>query len=69
MQFIIAHTNHGLRLEVFNCGFSIAQHYGKRKYLKRKVKEYTARMADHDHAAHGHDVHVIWAEPMNHQVR
>jgi len=61
MQFIIANTRHGLRLEVFNCGFSIAQHHGARKYLKRKIREYSARMSDPQHAANGKEVHVIWA--------
>ena len=61
MQFIIANTRHGLRLEVFNCGFSIAQHYGQRKYLKRRIRQYTDRMSDPDHAGHGKEVHVIWA--------
>ena len=67
MQFIIAQTKHGLRLEVFNCGFSIAQHYGQRKYLKRKVTEYTARMSDPQHAANGKEVHVIsaWLSTIN----
>lgn len=61
MQFIIANTRHGLRLEVFNCGFSIALHYGQRVYLKRRISEYIKRMADPDHAAHGKEFHVIWA--------
>ena len=46
----------GLRLEVFNCGFSIARHYGQGKYLRRKIREYTARMAEPSHAGHGKPV-------------
>ena len=61
MQFIIAQTKHGLRLQVFNCGFNIAQHCGSRKYLKRRIRQYTERMSDPDHAGHGKEVHVIWA--------
>ena len=61
MQFIIANTRRGLRLEVFNCGFSIARHYGQGKYLRRKIREYTARMAEPSHAGHGKPVHVIYA--------
>ena len=61
MQFIIAQTKHGLRLEVFNCGFHIAQHYGQRKYLKRRIGQYTDAMSKPSHAGHGKPVHVIWA--------
>jgi len=61
MQFIIANTRHGLRLEVFNCGFHIAMHYGQRKYLKRRIRNYITRMASPSHAGHGKAVHVIWA--------
>ncbi|MAH49679.1 hypothetical protein CMI37_27900 [Candidatus Pacearchaeota archaeon] len=61
MQFIIAQTKHGLRLQVFNCGFAIATHFGQRKYLKRTINQYKARMSDPNHAAHGKQAHVIWA--------
>ena len=61
MQFIIAQTKHGLRLQVFNCGFYIATHCGSRKYLKRRIRKYSERMSDPDHAGHGKPVDVIWA--------
>jgi hypothetical protein len=62
MQFIIAQTKQGLRLQVFNCGFQIAIHNSdNRNYLKRVIGNYTARMNDPKHAGHGKEVHVIWA--------
>ena len=63
MQFIIAKYKSGtLRLQVFNCGFQIATHNSEnRNYLKRVIREYTARMSDPRHAGHGKEVHVIWA--------
>jgi len=63
MQFIIATTRSGLyKLQVFNRGFQIGLHNSESKqYIKRVIREYTARMEKLDHAAHGHPVHVIWA--------
>ena len=68
MQFIIANNiRQGVySLKVFNCGFQIATHVSKSKsYLRGVIKGYQSDMATNpDHAAHGHDVHVIWAEPV-----
>ena len=63
MQFIIATTKSGVyRLQVFNRGFQIGTHNSESKrYIRRVIREYTARMEKLDHYAHGHPVHVIWA--------
>lgn len=63
MQFIIATTKSGIyRLQVFNRGFQIATHNSvSRKYVKQVISGYKDRMRNVDHAAHGHETHVIWA--------
>jgi len=65
MQFIIANqTRQGnYRLQVFNRGFQIATHVSvSKRYLRGVIKGYQSDMATNpDHAAHGHDSHVIWA--------
>ena len=63
MQFIIATTKSGVyRLQVFNRGFQIGTHNSvSRKYVKRVIGKYTARMVSASHAAHGKPVNVIWA--------
>ncbi len=65
MQFIIANqTRQGnFRLQVFNRGFQIATHVSvSKRYLRRVIRGYQSAMATNpDHAAHGHDTHVIWA--------
>ena len=63
MQFIIAqHKSGTYSLQVFNRGFQIGTHNSESKrYIKRVIREYTARMEKLDHYAHGHPVHVIWA--------
>ena len=64
MQFIIQpRTESGnYCLTVFNCGYRIAIHNSQsRKYIKRVIRKYTARMASPSHAGHGKPVHVVWA--------
>ena len=64
MQFIIATTKSGLyKLQVFNRGFHIATHVSvSKRYLRKVIRGYKSAMTTNpDHAAHGHDAHVIWA--------
>ena len=63
MQFIIATTKSGVyRLQVFNRGFQIATHNSEsRKYVNHVIRGYIDRMRNVDHAAHGHQAHIIWA--------
>ena len=64
MQFIIANqTRQGnFRLQVFNRGFQIATHVSSNKsYLRQVIRGYKDAMRNVDHAAHGHEAHVIWA--------
>ena len=65
MQFIIANDiRQGVySLKVFNRGFLIQTHVSKSKsYLRGVIKGYQSDMVTNpDHAAHGHDSHVIWA--------
>ena len=65
MQFIIANDiRQGVySLKVFNRGFQIATHVSKSKsYLRGVIKGYQSDMVTNpDHAAYGHDAHIIWA--------
>ena len=64
MQFYIKQSMGGIdlhTLHVFNCGYNISIHNGRKKYIKSLVRNYIRRMDDPKHAAHGRKAHQFWA--------